>query len=86
MFSNILFLVIFYMFFSILGNFHFEKFSNKTKCLGKEISSSTSMVPLLEPKEFTMFLPYLYIFDSANSLVVDPYEEVCLEDMSWIKM
>ena len=27
-----------------------------------------------------------YIFDSANSLVVDPYEEVCLEDMSWIKM
>ena len=29
---------------------------------------------------------YTYIFDSANSLVVDPYEEVCLEDMSWIKM
>ena len=28
----------------------------------------------------------IYIFDSANSLVVDPYEEVCLEDMSWIKM
>ena len=53
---------------------------------GGKKSSSTSMVPLLEPKEFTMFLPYLYIFDSANSLVVDPYEEVCLEDMSWIKM
>ena len=27
------------------------------------------------------------IFDSVNSLGVDPYdEEVCLEDMSWIKM
>ena len=82
MFSNILFLVIFYMFCSILGNFHILKNSQiKQNVWGKKI------IQYFNGAAFgTKRIHNVPAFDSANSLVVDPYEEVCLEDMSWIKM
>ena len=60
---------------------------HNTKCLGKKRKNIIQWCRFWNQKNSQCSCDsYTYIFDSANSLVVDPYEEVCLEDMSWIKM